>query len=80
MALFGFGKKKEQQPAPAQKPEPKPVEISGPPYQQFVVVDGQWHINPKYDPNVPKPAKVAVTGLGPDDDDDDDEHDEDDED
>ena len=47
MALFGFGKKKE--PAPAPKPEPKPVEISGPPDQYMILVNGQWYINPNYD-------------------------------
>lgn len=67
MGLFGFGKKKEPQPAPARQPDPKPVEISGPPYQQYVIVDGQWHINPKYDPSAPKPQKVEVFGLGDDD-------------
>ena len=73
MGLFGFGKKKE--PAPAPKPEPKPVEIIGPPYQQFVIVDGQWHINPKYDPKAPKPDEPRVVGL---DDDEEEEKEEDD--
>ena len=73
MGLFGFGKKKDPQPVQAQQPEQKPVEISGPPYQQFVIVDGQWHINPKYDPKAPKPEGPRVIGLGLDDDEDDDE-------
>ena len=78
MGLFGFGKKKDPQPAPARQPDPKPVEISGPPYQQFVIIDGQWHINPKYDPSAPKPEQPKVIGLDPDDDDEDkDEDDED---
>ena len=68
MGLFGFGKKKDPQPVPAQQPEQKPVEISGPPYQQFVIVDGQWHLNPKYDPSAPKPAEIKVTGLDLDED------------
>ena len=66
MGLFGFGKKKDPQPVQAQQPEQKPVEISGPPYQQFVIVDGQWHINPKYDPKAPKPEGPMVIGLDPD--------------
>ena len=73
MGLFGFGKKKNQQPAPAQKPESKPVEISGPPHMYYVHVDGQWHINPNYDPNAPKPEQPLVIGLDPDDDDEDEE-------
>ena len=76
MALFGFGKKKEQQPAPAPKPEQKPVEIKGEPYQYFVMVDGQWYINPNYDPSAPKPPKVQIFGL----DDDEEEKEEDDDD
>ena len=71
MALFGFGKKKE--PAPAPKPEPKPVEIKGEPYQQFVMVDGQWYPNPNYDRSAPKPQRAPIYGLdfGKDVDDDD---------
>ena len=67
MGLFGLGKKKEQAPAQKQESEQKQVEISGPPYQQYVIVDGQWHINPKYDPSAPKPQQVKVFGLGNDD-------------
>jgi len=74
MALFGFGKKKE--PAPAQKPEPKKVEIDAPPHQQYVRIDGQWILNPNYDPSAPKPPQVKVYGL--DDDEDDEEKEEDD--
>ena len=66
MGLFGFGKKKDPQPVPAQQPEQKPVEISGPPYQQFVLVAGQWHINPQDDPTAPKPEGPRVIGLDPD--------------
>ena len=64
MALFGLGKKKT--PAPAPKAEPKPVEIKGEPYQQYVRIDGQWHLNPNYDPSAPKPPKVQVFGLDDD--------------
>ena len=52
MALFGFGKKKA--PAPAPNPEPKPVEIKAEPYEQYVRVDGQWLLNPNYDPSAKK--------------------------
>lgn len=76
MALFGFGKKKQQPaPAPVKKPEPEPVKIDAPPYEQYVRIDGQWHLNPNYDPNAPKPPKVIVVGLN----DDEDEEEEDDE-
>lgn len=73
MGLFGFGKKKEPQPAPAQHPEQKPVEISGEPYEQFVIIDGQWYINPNYDPKAPKPEGPRVIGLDPDGEDEDEE-------
>ena len=66
MALFGFGKKKE--PAPAPKPEPKKVEIKGAPHERMVRIDGQWYINPNYDPSAPKPPKVHIIGLDDDDD------------
>ena len=69
MALFGFGKKKE--PAPAQKP----VEIKAEPYELYVRVDGQWVLNPNYDPSAPKPPQVEVYGLGDDDDDEEKEED-----
>lgn len=76
MALFGFGKKKQETaPAPAKQPEPEPVKIDAPPYEQYVRIDGQWHLNPNYDPTAPKPESVKVYGL---DDDDDDEEDDDD--
>ena len=74
MALFGFGKKKNQQPAPAPKPEPK--QVSGPPHQHFILVDGQWYINPNYDPSAPKPEQPVIIG-GLDDDDEDQEDDDD---
>ena len=67
MGLFGCGKKKEPQPMPARQPDPKPVEISEAPHQQFVLIDGQWYINPKYDPKAPKPEGPRVIGLGSDD-------------
>lgn len=70
-----FGKKKEPRPAPAPQPEPKQPEISGPPHEYFIRVDGQWYINPNYDPTAPKPPKVRIIGM----DDDDEEDDEDDE-
>ena len=73
MALFGFRKKKE--PAPAPKPEQKPVEIKGEPYEYYVRIDGQWYINPNYDPSAPKPPKVKIFGLGDDDDDEEKEED-----
>lgn len=60
MGLFGFGKKKE--PAPAPKPEPKKeVKIDAPPYEQYVRIDGQWMLNPNYDPSTHKAAKTATS-------------------
>ena len=58
MALFGFGKKKE--PAPAPKPEQKKTEIKGDPSEYLIQVDGQWFVNPDYDPNAAKEKKKTA--------------------
>ena len=60
MALFGFGKKKKPAPAPAPKPEPKKTEIKGAPSQYLIQVDGQWFVNPDYDPNAAKEKKKTT--------------------
>lgn len=72
MGLFDKFRKKEA-PQPEIKPEPKPVEINAPPYQQYCIIDGQWHLNPNYDPSAPKPEQVKVYGLDDDDEEDDDD-------
>ena len=73
MGIFGFGKKKE--PVQASKPEPKPQPIPKDlkPYQHMYMVDGQWYVNPNYDPTAPKPPKVQVFGLDDDEDEEDDD-------
>ena len=67
MGLFGFGKRNKQ-PTPAPKQEPKQPEISGPPHQYFIMVDGQWYVNPDYDPSAPKPEPIKIYGLDDDED------------
>jgi len=64
MGLFDkFKKKEEPKPAPA----PASVKVDAPPYQQFCMIDGQWVINPNYDPMAPRPEAVKVYGLDDDD-------------
>ena len=75
MGLFGFGKKKDQQPVPALQPGPEPVKITGEPYQYLVRIDGQWYVNPDYDPNAPKPEQPKIIGMDLLDDDDEDDDD-----
>lgn len=54
MGLFGFGKKKAPAPAPNPEPQPQPVQYGAPPDQYMYMVDGQWYVNPNYDPSAKK--------------------------
>lgn len=54
MGLFGFGKKKAPVPAPKQKPKPQEIPNGAPPDQYMYMVDGQWYVNPNYDPSAKK--------------------------
>lgn len=76
MGLFGFGKKKNQQPepatVPATKPDPVPADVK--PYQRMYMHNGQWFVNPNYDPTAPKPAEVNVFGIDQDEEETDDEN------
>lgn len=69
MGLFGFCKKKKQKPVVSHVvPEQPPVPPDVKPYQYMYMHDGQWFINPNYDPKAPKPEQLRVIGLDPDDD------------
>jgi len=69
MGLFGFGKKKEQKHVTFPvEPEQPPVPPDVQPYQFMYMHNGQWYVNPNYDPKAPKPEEPRIIGLDFDDD------------
>ena len=76
--LFELRNKNNQQRQQDYDPEPEPVPVPEDvqSYQQYYQYNGQWYINPNYDPSAPKPPKVQIFGL----DDDEEEKEEDDDD
>lgn len=72
-----FGKKKNQKPIAIQpEPEQPSVPPDVKPYQYMYMHDGQWFINPNYDPNAEKPEPVKIYGLDDDEKDDEEEDEE----
>ena len=76
--LFELRNKNNQQRQQDYDPEPEPVPVPEDvqSYQQYYQYNGQWYINPNYDPSVPNSEGPQVIGLDPDDDEE--EHDEED--